>query len=487
MKKSSPTDQNWNRRDFLRSLGLGGAAAGVVGAPIAARAGEPAPPPPATVADGSAKNVLVFVSDGMNIGTLSLTDLFLREFHGKPDPWIRLYKEHPELVSRGLMNMASADSPVTDSAAASTAWSSGRRVNNGSINFDPDGNRLPPLYESVKAAGKATALVTTATVSHATPAGFAATSRSRSSENQIAPQYRENGVDVVLGGGLQFFDPASRTDGIDLVARYRSDGYQVFKDRAELLAAAPAERALGVFFDDHLPYHIDWLHSGTLQEKVPTLAEMTRCAIAMLASRPEGFVMQIEAARVDHAGHINDLGAIIHDQIAFGEALEEGLRFAAGRNDTLVIITTDHGCGGPNLNGVGGGYRDTASHFDRTRAIRRSLTSIGERLARHQGGYDRASAELVETSLGIDLNNRMRGELLALLNGLPESDRGNATRTATQLAGFHNPLCGVGWNSHQHTGDLVEIAAVGPGSRSLPPFIEGTFLRPWILSACGIG
>ena len=483
---SVPASAAWSRRGFLRSIGLGGAAGAVAAAPAVAGADQSSSPSkPVVRANGRAKNVLMFVSDGMNIGTLSLTNLFSREFKGTTDPWLRLYQEHPELVARGLMDVSSADSPVTDSAAIASCWSSGHRIPNGRINIDADGNRLTPLYETLGAKGKATALVTTARVTHATPAGFASAVDNRGKENDIAPQYRELGVDVILGGGRPYFQADRRPDELDLMARYRADGYHVATNRQQMLEGKSAERMLGLFHDDHLPYHIDWLHCGELQQTVPTLAEMTSTAIDLLADRPEGFVMQIEAARVDHAGHLNDLGAIIHDQIAFGEALEVGLRFAMERDDTLVIITTDHGCGGPNLNGAGPGYRDSGTRFSQINKASRSFEALAARLARQDGEAGDDAADLVASSLGIDLSSGQRRDLLAGINAIKADGRLSAPRLVTPLADLQSGACAVSWNSTAHTGDLVEIAALGAGSDALRPFIENRYIRPWILSATG--
>lgn len=477
---------SWSRRNFLRSIGVGGAAGVVATTPAQPlAAGSTTAPPPVIRANGRAKNVLMYVSDGMNVGTLSLTDLFLREFNDKADPWMRLYKEYPDLVARGLMDVASADSPVTDSAAISSCWSSGQRVPNGRINMDADDNRLTPLYETLRAKGKATALVTTARVTHATPAGFASVVRNRGQEDDIAPQYRELGVDVILGGGLRHFEAGTRRDDLDIIARYRADDYHIATDRSQMLEGKSARRMLGLFHNDHLPYHLDWLHSGDLQKTVPTLAEMTSTAIDLLADRPEGFVMQIEAARVDHAGHLNDLGAIIHDQIAFGEALEVGLRFALERDDTLVIITTDHGCGGPNLNGVGSGYRDSGPRFRNIVKAKRSFEALADRLARQDGADDDDISAQVESALGLELSSSQRRDAVEIINALKGEDRLSAPRLVSLLSGVQSNTCGVSWNSTSHTGDLVEIAAVGPGSEALRPFIDNRYIRPWILSATG--
>ena len=117
-----------------------------------------------------AKNIIFMVSDGMSSGTLHMADLYSRRKLGRPSHWISLYEEN--LVQRGVMDMASASSIVTDSAAASSSWGGGQRVNNGSLNIGANGEEHLPILQKFKKAGKKVGLVTTVPVTHATPAGF---------------------------------------------------------------------------------------------------------------------------------------------------------------------------------------------------------------------------------------------------------------------------------------------------------------------------
>ncbi|HEU0135845.1 MAG TPA: alkaline phosphatase, partial [Flavobacterium sp.] len=128
-----------------------------------------------------AKNIILLVSDGMSTGTLNMADLLLTRKTGKGSNWIQLYKDNR--VSRGLMDTASASSIVTDSAAASSSWGGGFRVNNGSLNVGPNGEEHLPIWQKFKKAGKMAGCVTTVPITHATPAGFCVNSKSRSSQD----------------------------------------------------------------------------------------------------------------------------------------------------------------------------------------------------------------------------------------------------------------------------------------------------------------
>jgi alkaline phosphatase len=123
------------------------------------------------------------------------------------------------------MNTRSLNSMVTDSSAASSAWGSGSRVVNGAVNVLPDGRLLTPLYTLFGEAGWKTALVTTAEITHATPAGFAVAIKSRGNSDGIAKRYLDRNIEVLLGGGRPFFDPKKRKDKRDLRAEFKLAGY----------------------------------------------------------------------------------------------------------------------------------------------------------------------------------------------------------------------------------------------------------------------
>src|SRR6478609_6291780 len=155
-----------------------------------------------------AKNIIFMVSDGMSSGTLNMAHLFLERKYGKGSNWIQLYKDNR--VSRALMDTASASSIVTDSAAGSSSWGGGFRVNNGSLNVGPNGEMHLPILQKFKKAGKKVGCVTTVPVTHATPAGFCVNSQSRNDMSEIAVQYLNLNFDLFLGGGRDYFSGESR-------------------------------------------------------------------------------------------------------------------------------------------------------------------------------------------------------------------------------------------------------------------------------------
>ena len=190
-----------HRRDWLKTATLSGAAAVLAGIKASA---EPAGAPAKKV-----RGVVFMVSDGMSPGVLTLAESYSQLTRKMGTQWWSLLNDRK--AARGLMDTASANSMVTDSAAASSSWGGGQRVNNGSININPAGQQVTPIAEILKKKNLRIGLVTTATVTHATPAGFAASVPKRNDENFIAPQYLDR-VDVVLGGGSGYFDKKDRPD-----------------------------------------------------------------------------------------------------------------------------------------------------------------------------------------------------------------------------------------------------------------------------------
>ncbi len=208
-----------NRRDFLRASLATSAIFGAESA-LTTRSTRAA-----QSNAGGAKNVIFMVSDGMNHGALSLARQFLETAGAGTTHWTRLYREQP--VVRALVETFSANSCVTDSAAAASAWGGGKRVNNGVLNVLPEGGHVRTLHEKIQAKGRKTGLVTTATITHATPAGFAVNIDSRADEAVIAEQYLKRRVDLLLGGGRKFFSD-------DLRKRYAAAGYAVVDSRDAL-------------------------------------------------------------------------------------------------------------------------------------------------------------------------------------------------------------------------------------------------------------
>lgn len=427
-----------------------------------------------------AKNIIMMVSDGMSSGTLTMTDLLLQRKNGTGSNWLNLYREQKAV--RGLMDMASATSIVTDSAAASSSWGSGYRVPNGSLNVGTNGESYTPIWQKFKQSGKMAGCVTTVPVTHATPAGFCVNSKSRNGQADIAEQYLELGFDVLLGGGDQFFSAQFRKDKKDLYAAYRSKGYQVVRNRSELFQVNGKQPVLGIFAEDGLPYALDHSNDRELQNNVPTLAEMTQKAIEQMQHHSNGFVLQVEGGKVDWAAHANCIGGLLYDQAAFDEAIKVVMDFAEKNGETLVVITSDHGNANPGL--IYGKQADP--HFDSIQTYRHTNEWILNGLS-SQSTVSQV-IERVEYANGYKLKEEEAKVLLDFYTGLIKEDglynyKKLPYKALSEMQKMRNA---VGWISMDHSSDYTEIAMVGPGSERLNPFIKNTDLHQLLLKAAQV-
>ncbi len=410
------------------------------------------------------KNIIFCVADGMAIQVVTMVDQYQQIVHGHRSYWSTLLDE--EYATSGLQDTRSLNSLVTDSAAASSAWGSGRHIWNGQINMFPDKTQLRTLTSLMSEAGVRCGLVTTTTMTHATPAGFAVNCIERDFEGLIAEEYLKSGVDVLLGGGAKFFSPTLRPDKKDLYAEFRQAGYNIATTRKELLDGAKSAKILGIFHDTHLPFTVDQRHNAEYQETKPTLAEMARTAIENLKDSPKGFLLQIEGGKVDHGAHGNDLAAMLYDQMAFEEAVKVAVEFALKDKETLVIITADHACGGPSLNGAGEEYIDSTSGLKHLSGMESSYAPIFKAI-----GTTPSSAQVrdvVNAKLGVTFTDAEAKGVAAAIKGKSPfalSQFHKSPNAALAMAlGNHTK---VTWTSGNHTSDHVLVTAVGPGNEEM--------------------
>ncbi len=424
------------------------------------------------------KGIVFMVSDGMSQGVLSMTEAFSQQVRNKGTRWWNLLSD--EHAVHGLMDTASENSLVTDSAAASSAWSSGKRIPNGQINIDANGKELESIGKTLSKSSIKLGLVSTASITHATPAGFAAAVDLRTKEHLIAPQYLDV-VDVILGGGRKFFDRKKRKDKKDIFALYEKSGYQVMQSRDELLKAS-SKKLLGTFYGGHMPFSIDHEQSKALQKQVPTLAEMTEVAMKNFTAKDQPFLLQVEGARIDHAAHKNDIGSILREQLAFDDAVAKVLTMTAGRDDILVVITSDHGNSNPGLNGTGVRYAQTNEHYARISKITGSV----ERFLREKKAASKSTETMIQQVkkfYGFTPSKNQADALIQSLRGENVHEwshqHSNPVGLLGQIVGNET---GTGWTGVCHTSDPTQVTAYGPGAESFHGLIRNDSVREKILN-----
>ncbi|MFW9849113.1 MAG: alkaline phosphatase [Candidatus Thorarchaeota archaeon] len=233
----------------------------------------------------------------------------------------------------------SASDEITDSAAAATAMATGVKTDNGMLSIAPNGTELQTILEMAQSNGKATGLVTTTPIQHATPAGFMIHSTSRDDYPYISQQIVENsGVDVLMGGGSELFS----SQQIDFMV---AKGYS-FADDKTTLGAINSDMILGLFAASNMDYEQDRDINLT-----PSLAEMTDKALGTLSQDQEGFFLMVEGGRIDHAGHdFNKVNDAL-ETIEFDKAVAVALDFVQAHSNTILIVTADHETGGLMITG----------------------------------------------------------------------------------------------------------------------------------------
>lgn len=466
-----------NRRRFFRNGSLFTLGATVLN-PFESNASTPAIN--AIGKNKRAKNVIFMVSDGMSTGTLNMADLYLSRKTGKGSNWLQLYKD--QRISRALMDTASASSIVTDSSAGSSSWGGGVRVKNGVLNIAPNGDKPIPIWQKFKKAGKMAGCVTTVPITHATPAGFCVNNDSRNAQQDIAEDYLRLGFDIMMGGGSNYFSAEARKDKKDMYGEYRAKGWTVARTRNEMLAAGNEKPVLGVFADDALPYTIDRRSSKQLTDTTPTLAEMAQKAIDHMKGHKNGFVLQVEAGKVDWGAHANDISALLYDQVAFDEAVKVAIDFAEKDGETLVIITTDHGNANPGV--IYG--KDANANFDSLQKFTQTnewiLNEIKPNFTATQ------VRDLVQQANSHAISEEEAKTILSYYDGLhKEEGLYNYKKLPYKaFAEMQKARTSVGWISMDHSADYVELAMFGPGSQLLKPFVKNIDLHYLMLEAAEV-
>jgi alkaline phosphatase len=333
-------------------------------------------------ADGEVRNVILLIGDGMGDSEITLARNYAEGAGG-------YFKGIDALPFTGQYTHYSLDHEtgkpnyVTDSAASATAWASGVKSYNGAIGVDIQGKPHRTLIERAKAAGLATGDVSTAAIQDATPGaqiahvvqrscfGPAETSKScpqNALENggagSISEQLLDTRADLVLGGGAESFAETARAGkwkGRTLLQQAQARGYRIVRNAAELDAVARADDRqplLGLFAPGNMP--VRWIgprasfHGNIDKPAVtcqpnaertaatPTLAAMTKKAIALLKDKPKGFFLQVEGASIDKEDHAANPCGQIGETVDLDEAVQVALEFAKADGHTLVIVTADH-------------------------------------------------------------------------------------------------------------------------------------------------
>lgn len=450
-----------------------------------------------------AKNVILFVGDGMGVSTVTAARILEGQLKGMLGEENNLAMD--TFPFTGLAKTYNVDAQTPDSAGTMTAMMSGVKTDVGVIGVDEDivrgdcstvfGNELVTALEMAEIIGRSTGIISTARITHATPAATYAKSADRNWEDisdmpvaaieagceDIASQlvnfednlkarypyaHRINGIDVVMGGGRRHFlprDPAfnspdavssiegDRTDGRDLTAEWQDmypEGEYIFDQMGfDAIDANSTEKVFALFNESHMQYEADRANDIAGE---PSIAEMTAKTIDILDNNKKGYFLVVESGRIDHGHHAGSAYNALTDTIAFSDAIKAAVD-ASDMSETLIIVTADHSHvftiagypkrGNPILGKVVGVGSDTPS----LAADGMPYTTLG-----------------YTNGIGFnDLGDETDAD--AIYAHAPFSGRADLTSINTEASGYHQEAL-VPLGSETHAGEDISIYGQGPGA-----------------------
>ncbi|KAL7751776.1 hypothetical protein RI367_002776 [Sorochytrium milnesiophthora] len=453
-------------------------------------------------------NMIFMVSDGFGLAS----ETFAREYlmaktYGSTLSALQEVDYVLPLDGRlvGAVRTKSTDQWVTDSAAAATAYATGKKTFNAGIGVDPKGRPWPTTMEAAHQNGYKTALVATSRITHATPASWSAHVMDRDWEDIIAAQQIGDNVlgqsvDLMIGGGRQFFLPKSakgsiRKDERDLTKEAKEKyGFKTYvENRDQLLSvkeAASSLPMLGLFTNSHMSYEID--RNSTVE---PSLAEMAQKALSILSAATSdcdspGFFIMIEGSRIDMAAHSNDAAGHVHDILAYQDAVAIVKSYVAANPQTIALSVSDHETGGltvgaqPDLTQPAINFYkwnpevlfNVKSSFDVTLSILDKYTGndlpgfIRSTVADRLGIKDLTDVEISNLVRGIQDNNAKK------YPGTYQDEIG--------LSPIVNNRALVGFTSKGHTG--VDVGLFAINAPNLYGNLDNTYLAGYTAKTLGI-
>lgn len=272
------------------------------------------------------KNIILLIGDGMGLSQVS-AGLYYGDKKFNFDRFNTI----------GLMKTSSASDLITDSAAGATSFASGIKTYNGAIGVTTDTIAVPTIVEQVSKRGKATGIISTSSVVHATPASFYAHVKQRRMYEEIASYVPKSDLDFIAGGGRQFF--YKRKDKRDLYQELENNGFDVITDK--LPSALSNKKQAILLAEDGMPKMIE--------NRGEFLPKATLLALEKFSKERKGFFLVIEGSQIDWGGHDNDAEYLIGEQLDFDKTVGIALDFAQRNKETLVIVTADHETGGFTL------------------------------------------------------------------------------------------------------------------------------------------
>lgn len=425
----------------------------------------------ATAHADEANYIFYFIGDGMGPGAVMVTQNYLRTTTERPDTALLM----TTFPVASLCTTYSASSPVTDSAAAGTALATGTKTRNGMLGMAPDTTEVTSIARRLQTKGYGIGLVTTVAADDATPAAFYAHVPSRGMYHEIGRQAAASGYDFIGGAGLRGF---SDKNGLPTGLASEFDRYNYTTVRGTSgLDKTDAKKILMLGTDTIHPNHLGY--SIEASKNSFDITDMTRAAIAHLQkNKPATFFLMVEGGAIDHGGHANDAGTVIHDTMKFDEALREAYNFyLAHPTETLIIVTADHETGGMSLGNIPMGYMANTSLIEAQKMSKDSFSDMCKNMIFTDNipSWEEMQ-QILADNFGFGGPVQLtESELAELQQSYTDTF---VNRSAEQIQALYNQYCpfaadvlnildrhtGIGWTSIHHTGNPVPVFAIGVGA-----------------------
>jgi alkaline phosphatase len=388
-------------------------------------------------------NIVYLVGDGMGAPYITAYRYF--SHNDKPIPVDRT------LFDDWLMGTAQTyphdDTYVTDSAAAATSLAAGVKTYNGAIGVDVNKQPVETILERAKRSGYTTAMVVTSSVTHATPASFAAHVNTRQEAERIADQYIDQKidgkfkVDLLMGGGNKYFERKDR----NLLKELKKGGYTYVNSfkKMDKLRKLPA---VGLFADDGLPHALG--SSEPLR-----LSKMVNKSLQLLNGQKKPFFMLIEASQIDWCGHANDIACAMGEMADLHSTLAHIKTFVEQNPNTIFVMTADHSTGGLTI----GANNEYVWRTPMIHRIKKTAEPIAKEMIAAKAKWEKSWAE----NTGITLLDSERETLGKLVEEGQKDYPAVRVKLEQTLLKAISRATATGWTTYGHTGEDVPVFATG--------------------------
>jgi len=443
-----------------------------------------------------AKYIFLFIGDGMGIAHVNTTEAYLAAVNDEGGLHHLSFTQFPAV---GFASTYSANRFITGSAAAGTSLATGKKTYINRISMDSTGTiSFNTIAERCRDEGMKTGIVTSVSIDHATPAVFYAHQPLRSMYFEIGMDLSRSNFDYFGGGGFRIAEHITDADTLNLFDEAISQGYQYVNSRENFEKLDEnSEKVLAVS---------PWLADGSslnysldMSPMEITLAEFTEKGIRLLENE-KGFFMMVEGGKIDWAAHANDAASIIHETIAFDDAVKSALEFYKDHpNETLIVVTADHETGGLTLGNRVTKYEMGLSLLQYQKisepGFLKIIDDFREKLSGDQDADFNKMMKIIGAKFGLGHKKRIpltEEETKIIYDAFISSMYPNQETVETSeyssmeplgslLVDMLNEKAGIGWSTGSHTGVSVPVYAIGVGAENFSGNMDNTNIPEKVL------